>query len=280
MLAAIKKVIKKPGKRPVKKPTEKQVEFKSGDLKLRGMLHLPRSPARAPALVMLHGFTGNRIGGNFLPVKLSRALANAGIASLRFDFAGSGESEGEFVDMSVLTELADARAALAYLARQKGVDAGRLGVYGHSLGGVVAAMLLADARLRSGVLLAAVADLPEAMERNSADEDESRMDELGYAVRGTNKVGKCFREDAEKAEPLSGLAESRADILIVHGADDETVPPEHARMFERSASARDCGARTEMVLIPDMGHGPQTLELQEDFIRRVAAWFKDTLAGK
>ena len=280
--------IRKPIKKPIKNPIEKQVEFKSGGLRLRGMLHLPRSRGRAPGVVVFHGFTGNRIGGDFLPVRLSRALAGEGIASLRFDFAGSGESEGEFVDMTVLTELADARAALGYLARHKAVDANRLGVYGHSLGGLVAAMLLEDARLRSGVLLAAVADLPEAMRRDAPDEDESRMDELGYAVRGTHKVGKRFREDAETAEPLSGVAASRADILIVHGADDETVPPEHARMFEHAASARDGSAclrdgrqaRTEMVLVPEMGHGPQTLELQEDFIRRVAAWFKDTLAQR
>lgn len=259
------------------KAVEKQVEFKSGGLRLRGMVHLPDARGRAPAVVMLHGFTGNRIGGDFFPVKLSRALAGARIASLRFDFAGSGESEGEFVDMSALTELADARVALGFLARQEGVDAGRLGVYGHSLGGMVAAMLLEDARLRSAVILAAVADLVEAMNRDSPDEDESRMDELGYVVRGAHKVGRRFRDDAEKADPLGAISRSRAHVLIIHGTDDETVPPEHARMYERAASARDSGARAELVLVPEMGHGPQTLELQEGTIRRVVEWFRDTL---
>ncbi|MHC4201539.1 MAG: alpha/beta hydrolase, partial [Planctomycetota bacterium] len=162
------------------KTLEKQVEFTSGGLTLRGMVHLPDAQGSSPAIVVFHGFTGNRIGGEFLPVKLSRALAGAGIASLRFDFAGSGESEGEFVDMSPLTELADARSALEFLARQEGVDPGRLGAYGHSLGGMVAAMLLEDVRLGSGAILAAVADLPGLMDAKPADEDESTMDELGY----------------------------------------------------------------------------------------------------
>lgn len=262
------------------KAVEKQVEFTSGGLTLRGMVHLPDARAGSPAVVMFHGFTGNRIGGEFFPVKLSRALAGAGIASLRFDFAGSGESEGEFVDMSPLTELADARSALEFLARQEGVDAARLGVYGHSLGGMVAAMLLEDARLRSGAILAAVADLPTLMDAKPTDEDGSTMDELGYVVRGAHKIGKSFREDAEKADPLGAVSRSRADILIVHGTDDETVPPEHARMYERAASARDPGARRELVLVAEMGHGPQTLALQEGVIARVVEWFTDTLVGK
>ncbi len=262
------------------KGVEKQVEFTSAGLTLRGLVHRPDARGSSPGVVMLHGFTGNRIGGDFFPVKLSRALAGAGIASLRFDFAGSGESEGEFVDMSPLTELADARSALAFLARQEGVDAGSLGVYGHSLGGMVAAMLLEDARLRSGVILAAVADLPGLMEAEPSDEDGSSMDELGYVVRGAHKVGRCFREDAKKADPLGAISRSRADILIVHGADDETVPPEHARMYERATSARDPGARTELAMVPEMGHGPQTLALQEGVIKRLVEWFTDTLAEK
>ena len=76
------------------------------------------------------------------------------------------------------------------------------------------------------------------------------------------------------------ISRSRADILIVHGIDDETVPPEHARMCDRAASARDSGARAELVMVPEMGHGPQTLELQEAMIRRVVEWFTETLAGK
>jgi len=262
------------------KAVEKQVEFTSGGLALRGMVHLPAGVGEASAVVMFHGFTGNRIGGDFFPVKLSRALAGAGIASLRFDFAGSGESEGEFVDMSPLTELADGRSALEFLARQEGVDAGRLGVYGHSLGGMVAAMLLEDARLRSGVILAAVADLPGLMEAKPNDEDDSRMEDLGYVIRGVHKVGKCFRDDAGKADPLGAIARSRGDVLIVHGTDDETVPPDHARMYERAASGRDSGARAEMVLVPEMGHGPQTLALQEGVITRLLEWFTETLVGK
>lgn len=45
---------------------------------------------------MLHGFTGNKTETHFLYTRLARQLATQGIAALRFDFAGSGDSQGEF----------------------------------------------------------------------------------------------------------------------------------------------------------------------------------------
>jgi len=72
-------------------------------------------------------------------VKCARALARAGIASLRFDFYGSGESDGEFREVTLQGEIADARAAMDFFRRQKGIDPKRLGLLGLSLGGAIAA---------------------------------------------------------------------------------------------------------------------------------------------
>ena len=119
---------------------ERVVEFRSGEHVLRGMLHLPEDvPDRgAPAVLFLHGYTADRIGPHYLFVRASRSLAEAGIASLRFDFAGSGESEGRFRDASLVTELADARVALDFLCRQRGIDPDRIATGGGSSGGTVA----------------------------------------------------------------------------------------------------------------------------------------------
>ena len=71
------------------------------------MIHRPeRARARrgGPGVVLFHGFTGDRMESHWLFVKCSRALARAGIASLRFDFYGSGESEGEFSEVTLQGE--------------------------------------------------------------------------------------------------------------------------------------------------------------------------------
>ena len=73
---------------------EELIHFTNEDLRLYGMLHRPEGAGPHPAVMILHGFTGQRIEPHRLFVKLARQLVAAGIAALRFDFRGSGESEG------------------------------------------------------------------------------------------------------------------------------------------------------------------------------------------
>lgn len=70
--------------------------------------------------------------------EVARRLADVGVASLRFDYSGFGDSQGErgWIDPGARAD--DARFALEALIAQPHVDAVRLGVYGHSLGGPVA----------------------------------------------------------------------------------------------------------------------------------------------
>src|SRR5881397_966298 len=118
---------------------ELNVQFpnRSGKI-LRGMVHRPAilksASGRAPGVVFFHGFTGDRMESHWMFVKCSRALAWAGIASLRFDFYGSGESEGEFSEVTLQGEIADARVAIEFFRRQKGINPERTGLLGLSLG--------------------------------------------------------------------------------------------------------------------------------------------------
>jgi alpha/beta superfamily hydrolase len=123
------------------------------------MLHLPAAaPNRpTPAVVLFHGFTGHRMEAHGIFVKCSRALAKAGIASLRFDFYGSGESDGEFREMTLRGEIADGRAAVDFLRGQAGIDPERVGLLGLSLGGAVAATLAPSVHAKVLVLWSAVA---------------------------------------------------------------------------------------------------------------------------
>ena len=117
---------------------QKALYFRNKGELVAGTLHLPDNRRRCPGVLMCHGFTGQKSESHFYLVALSRRLAEAGIASLRFDFRGSGESEGEFEDMTPLEEVSDARAALRQLAGIARVDERRLGIFGWSLGGLVA----------------------------------------------------------------------------------------------------------------------------------------------
>jgi alpha/beta superfamily hydrolase len=74
-------------------------------------------------------------------VKFSRALADLGFASIRFDFVGSGESDGEFVNMTLSGELEDAVNILSHVKTLNFVDQDRIGFVGFSASGEVASIL-------------------------------------------------------------------------------------------------------------------------------------------
>ena len=94
------------------------------------------SRKRIPLVVICHGFTGNKEGA--LLNILADSLEAHGIASLRFDFNGHGQSEGRFEDMTVPNEIEDAQRVVAYAHSLPWV--GPVILAGHSQGGVVAAM--------------------------------------------------------------------------------------------------------------------------------------------
>ena len=83
--------------------------------RLFGVLHLPASKERVPVVVMAHGFTDDKTGDNRLFVKFARVASRHGLAVLRFDFAGSGDSEGDFSQVTINSELDDLLSAVDYV---------------------------------------------------------------------------------------------------------------------------------------------------------------------
>jgi len=116
-----------------------EVRFRSSGLTLAGVLHLPddlRPGERRPAIIVLQGFGGNKETN---VVRLSAELfAAAGYVALRFDMRGCGESEGVRGRVICLEQVSDTRAAYDFMATRPEVDAGRIGVMGHSFGAAVA----------------------------------------------------------------------------------------------------------------------------------------------
>lgn len=85
-------------------------------------------------VVLAHGFTGTKCENGRLFVQAARALAEAGISALRFDFWGSGDSEGSFDEATPNTEIADLNAVIGWALKRGFTE---IGVLGLSLGGAV-----------------------------------------------------------------------------------------------------------------------------------------------
>lgn len=215
---------------------EQFVQFEVQGQRVYGMLHLPDGTSdtgkKVPAVAMCHGFTGNRIEAHRLFVKAARHFVQHGIAVLRFDFRGSGESEGDFEQVTVSGEIADALAALQFLRQQPHVDAERLGLIGLSLGGCVAACAAAqDGRVKALVLWAAVGDLKELFISRWGEPIRQQIETQGYWDMGGWKISKAFYEDAQQVEPLREILRYDGATLIVHGTNDTSVPVDHAHRY-------------------------------------------------
>jgi uncharacterized protein len=129
----------------------KEVSFPGGapDVTLAGTLTVPRTAGPHPAIVLLSGNGPQDRDGSIRPLAtikpfalLADALSRAGLAVLSYDDRGTAASTGTFTTAGLADFTADAGAALAFLRDRPEVDPARVGVLGHSEGGVYIASLI------------------------------------------------------------------------------------------------------------------------------------------
>ena len=142
------------------------IDGSMGRLSTRLQLPELQEGEKCPVVVICHGFMGNK--NEPLLSAIAENLVELGIGAIRCDFNGHGQSEGEFVDMTVLNEIDDALAVIDYVRRMPQTDG--ISILGHSQGGVVAAMTagqLGGSVLKSAVLMAPAAVLRDDALRGS-----------------------------------------------------------------------------------------------------------------
>jgi uncharacterized protein len=121
------------------------VTFTSGDITLAGALTLPNAEGQHPAVVLISGSGPSDRNESLAPFAeiepfaiLADHLTRSGIAVLRYDDRGVGESEGDFASTSMSQFAADASAAVDYLASRGDINPEQIGIIGHSEGGAIA----------------------------------------------------------------------------------------------------------------------------------------------
>ncbi len=108
---------------------EELVSFGEQNL-LLGFLTIPSCDGKAPAVIAAHGFAGTKSQRKF--VEMGRIFAEKGIAFLRFDFSGCGDSDGNPADISIGKWASDFSFAYDFLCARKEIDASRIGFLGYS----------------------------------------------------------------------------------------------------------------------------------------------------
>jgi len=222
------------------------------------VLHLPAGEGRAACVVACHGLRGSKDSDKY--VLLGDEFTRAGVALARFDFRGSGESEGLVeAETTVASRVDDALAVVAFLARHPRLD-GRFGLLGSSMGGFVAL----HARKVLGDSIPVVTwNAPASLARLAAS----------VAFEDTG-LGAPFR-----AEFAGGrYAETPAGIdrhLVIQSEADETVSTDHGvALHARAREPRD------LVVIPDADHRITDPDHRRHAVARSLAWFEHHLPAR
>lgn len=119
---------------------EEEVTFANRDVKLSGTILIPKGNGRFPAVVLVHGSSPNE---RTTYRSWARHFAENGIAALIYDKRGSGRSTGNTREASMQDLAADALAGISLLKLRRDVDAGKVGIAGHSQGGWIAPLAAA-----------------------------------------------------------------------------------------------------------------------------------------
>lgn len=220
---------------------EKTVDFMVDGQKVVGTLALPDGVANPPVVLLLHGFTGKRDELEIPSVKegifkrAARLWADKGIASLRIDFRGSGQSDGKFEDTTLNGQVKDALAALDFLDAGDQVDGDRIALVGWSMGGAVAAAVAGrtDHDLTSVSLwapgtnmAAAIAILlgPDVVKKGLASGGQPVTAKLPWGAEVSLRTG--FFESLYAIDPVAEIGEYDGPLLVAVGTKDDVVFPQ------------------------------------------------------
>jgi alpha/beta superfamily hydrolase len=253
-------------------------------LKIAGLIDTPldyKAAERRPAFIVLHGFGGNKDGRGQSVV--AKQFAQWGYVTLRIDFRGCGESEGEHGRIICLDQVADTRNALSYLSTRPEVDPQRIALVGSSFGAAVAVFSGgADRRVAAVISCGGWGDgerkfrgqhpTPEAWAKftNMLEEGKRQRERTGKSLmvprydivpipeklRNRMSSGSIMEFPAETAQSMNDF---RADdqvgnisprpLLLIHSANDSVTPTyESIEMFRKAKQP------AELHLLADVDH--------------------------
>ncbi|CAM3517628.1 hypothetical protein DESA109040_15140 [Deinococcus saxicola] len=222
-----------------------------------GTLSLPNNASgKLPAVLLLHGFASQKDEVGDMYKSLAAKLVAQGIASLRIDFQGSGDSKIPFEQMTFTNQVSDAQAAFDYLKGRPEVDAARLGLLGFSMGGGVAIKLAANAAnpvkslaLWSSTSSRSLADI-EVGSRATAEKEGVVDVDLGFTKI---KLGKAFYNSIQNQNLEADIGKFRGNTMLVYGTALSTrqfpkfQPGQHVQAFAQRGLPENQGQNSRLV---------------------------------
>ena len=197
------------------------VELMVDEKLIRGDVRTPEGDGPFPTVCFYHGFCVDRIGLMRLHELFARKCVGNGIACVKFDFYGCGESDGDFSEMRYLDEIEQAKAIYNWTKEQSWCDSDNLYPVGHSLGGAIVSNIIPELQPKGAIMWAP---------GNVAYYDiSSRVHAIPGSYKVTYDIGGLmmsseFLSQMRKLDIVKQAAGYEKEVLLVHGELDEKVP--------------------------------------------------------
>lgn len=205
---------------------EKVIFKNSKGLILSGSLELPEDTMPKAFAIFSHCFTCNK---NLINVKfISETLSENGIATLRFDFSGLGDSEGDFAKTDFTSNIDDLLHAAQFL--EDNYEAPKL-LVGHSLGGaasIIAANKIESVKALTTIGTPSTLDHIRRVFNNKLDEIMINGSAMVDVAGREMEIGRDFVEDLSRYSIKRSLNNLQKPILVMHSPEDDMVNIDHA----------------------------------------------------
>ena len=213
-----------------------------------GLKFVPEGDGPFPTVICAHGITGMCF--NFFDY--ANILSQNGYLVYAFDFCGgnyddNAQSDGEFIDMTINSEMADLKAVFEEVKTWDDVDADNIYLMGHSQGGLVTSLVAGDIMDEiNGIVLIApgyeLVDMVRSKFPNRADIPEM------FDMFGTFKVGQAYGQSLWDLNWQIVIERFTKPVLLLHGAQDVVI--DYTYSVEASNNFEDA----QIQIFPKQGH--------------------------
>ncbi|MDO5017671.1 MAG: alpha/beta fold hydrolase [Lagierella massiliensis] len=245
----------------------KFIEIKNNeDLKIRGVLNYNEKLDNNKTILILHGFTGNKLGNSFFYVRMSKEFVKKGYKVFRFDFTGSGESDGDFSQMTLSSEISDLDCIWNYINNLDIVRNNEIYIIGHSMGGLIATLTAHNYNPDKIVLLAPANNMKDLLnDWISQEKGESKSHTFkhqGFLLK------RSFINDFNKCYPLHEAKKYKNPVLIMIGDKDPIITLD---ICEKTKEA--FGTNCQLKVIEGADHSFVDFDIRTSMIEDILKFF-------
>ncbi len=213
---------------------------------LRGNVRMPDCGGPFPTIVFLHGFTVWKTGPQRLYEEFVRMAVKNGFCVVRYDFYGTGESEGEFYEMTIGSEMNETKAIVEWTKRQPYVDAGNIFLGGHSMGALIA--VREAPVIQPKCVFGWATALSMLYQAGVRTRTMKGATERGWDIDGL-ELSREFMDECAGMDFLEMAKGYEGPVLLIHGSGDMDIPVECSYALRKVY-----GERCELDIVPGANH--------------------------